>query len=184
MQTYLKISELNDFIFCPRSIYMHNIYESFEKVVYQERYQVRGTIAHESIEDKRYSSEKRYIQAMEIYSERYNLVGKIDIFDVQTGILIERKYQIKQIFDGYWFQLYAQKIALEEQGFQVNKLKLHSLKDNKSYFLSIDEEETIRNKFFNLMMEVENLKIESLPVQENVAKCRNCIYKELCRGDV
>ncbi len=182
MQTYLKISELNDFIFCPRSIYMHNLYESFEKEVYQEKRQIRGTIVHENIENKKYSSEKRYVQAMEVYSERYNLVGKIDIFDINSGTLIERKYQIKQIFDGYWLQLYAQKMALEEMGYSVKKLKLYSLINNKAYYLK--EEEEIRNKFLSVVMDLENFTVEDLSVQQNITKCLNCIYKELCRGDV
>lgn len=184
MNDYLQISKLNDFIFCPRSIYMHNLYYCFEKAVYQERYQVRGTINHESIDNGNYSSKKSCIQALPVYSDRYNLVGKIDIFDEETGTLIERKTQVKKIYDGYWLQMYAQKIALEEMGYEVKKLKIHSLKDNKSYYLSAKEEEVFKQKFLDLMMEMDNLQADKLPVQENLTKCENCIYKELCRGDV
>ncbi|MDD4530863.1 MAG: type V CRISPR-associated protein Cas4, partial [Candidatus Gracilibacteria bacterium] len=83
METYIKISTLNDFIFCPKSIYYHNLYDNYDKKVYQEKPQIVGTIAHQNIDNKTYSTEKKYLQAMEVYSVRYGLLGKIDLFDIK-----------------------------------------------------------------------------------------------------
>lgn len=35
MEDYIKITQLNDFIFCPVSIYFHNLYEDSEPMLYQ-----------------------------------------------------------------------------------------------------------------------------------------------------
>jgi CRISPR-associated exonuclease Cas4 len=184
MQDYLQISKLNDFIFCPRSIYMHNLYESFEKEIYQKRYQVRGSIKHETIEEEKYSSESRYLQALPVVCNKYQLIGKIDIFDVKNSVLIERKTKVQKIFDGYWLQLYAQKLSLEEMGYCVKQLKIHSLLDNKSYFLSRIEEKGVVEKFLDLMIVINSIQAEKLYLQNNTKKCLECIYRELCRGDL
>jgi len=56
MENYIKLSTLNDFIFCPKSIYYHNLYYSYEKKLYQEETQIAWSIAHESIDNKTYST--------------------------------------------------------------------------------------------------------------------------------
>lgn len=47
------------------------------------------------------------LQGVSVYCEKYNLVGKIDVFDEKTGILTERKKKIKTVYDGYIYQIYA-----------------------------------------------------------------------------
>ena len=48
-EDYISISTLNDFIFCPYSIYLHNVYMETDEGVYQ----TRGRIAHETVDEKR-----------------------------------------------------------------------------------------------------------------------------------
>ena len=48
------------------------------------------------------------LQGISVYCEKYNLVGKIDVFDEKTGILTECKKKIKTVYDGYIYQIYAQ----------------------------------------------------------------------------
>ncbi len=75
MQEYIAISTLNDFIFCPYSIYLHNV-------------------------------------------ERYHLMGKIDVYRKKEKMLIERKYQLKQIYQGQIYQLWGQMFCLQEMGIE------------------------------------------------------------------
>jgi len=42
MDDYIAISTLNDFIFCPYSIYLHNVYMETEEGVYHAVPQTRG----------------------------------------------------------------------------------------------------------------------------------------------
>lgn len=69
-----------------------------------------------------YSTKVSMLQGISIYSEKYNIIGKIDIFDSEKGILTERKKKVKTIYDGYIFQLYAQYFSLREMGYVVPNL--------------------------------------------------------------
>ena len=49
---YIAISTLNDFIFCPYSIYLHNVYMDTDEGLYHAIPQTRGKTAHQSIDWK------------------------------------------------------------------------------------------------------------------------------------
>lgn len=97
MDDCIIISNLNDFIFCPVSIYFHNLYGDQDVLTYQSSCQINGSNAHEAVDKGNYSGKKNILTAVEVYSEKYNLVGKIDIYDADKRILTERKRQIKTI---------------------------------------------------------------------------------------
>ena len=179
MEAYIPISLLNDYIFCPRSIYLHSVYNDFNTTTYHQTPQVVGRIKHENIENQTYSSAKRYLQAMPIYSEKYGLMGKIDIYDTETKSLIERKTKVNKIYDGYKYQLYEHYFCLTEMGYVVENMYVHSLTDNKRYLISLpDKEETAR--FEEVVNGVKEAVASEMPVLNNPAKCANCIYRPLC----
>ncbi|MGM0609081.1 MAG: type V CRISPR-associated protein Cas4, partial [Candidatus Muiribacteriota bacterium] len=134
---YIQISKINDFIFCPYSLYFHSVYEGFDSFNYKSKSQIAGKIVHKNIDNISYSSQKNVIQGMEVFSDDYQIIGKIDIYNKYTKELIERKRKIEKIYDGYIFQLYAQKICLEEMGYKVEKMTLYSIVNNKSFNISM-----------------------------------------------
>ena len=91
MNETILITELNDFIFCPASIYFHKLYGNRDVMTYQNKAQINGTHAHKSIDNGTFSSEKKIMMAIDVYSEKYDLIGKIDMFDISIGLLRERK---------------------------------------------------------------------------------------------
>ena len=108
MESYLMITQINDFIFCPRSLLFHDFLRSnYSPDNFRETPQVRGLAAHASIDNGTYSAKKDILQGTMVYSYRYGLLGRIDIFDISTGSLVERKYSITAIYDGFRYQLYA-----------------------------------------------------------------------------
>ena len=119
MESYVLLSELNDFIFCPRSIYWHNIYGRYTTSTYHTTSQILGNIAHKTIDNETYSSRKTILQGISIYSDVLKIAGKIDLYDKKTGMLTERKRKIKKVYDGYLLQLYGQYICLSEMGYVV-----------------------------------------------------------------
>jgi len=179
MYDYIQISKLNDFIFCPYSLYFHGVYEGFDNASYKEKPQIAGTIAHENIDLKKYSSEKDCLQGLEVFSEQYGIIGKIDIYDKKKKHLVERKRKINRIYDGYIYQLYAQKLCLEEMGYEVKSMAFYSLMDNKSYKVEVDG--VLVDGFLNTLEAIRNF--DPLNVAKNIitAKCNNCIYRELCK---
>lgn len=104
----ISISTLNDFIFGPVSIYFHSLDFETDKMTYQCSDQLYGTTAHECVDAAAYSTDSSVLQGIAVYSDQYDLFGKIDTFHIKSGILRERKKKIKAIYDGYIFQMYAQ----------------------------------------------------------------------------
>ncbi len=90
METPIIISNLNDYVFCPRSIYFHNIYGSYDESLYHDTHQVEGRNAHATIDEQTYSTKKQWIQGLPVYSEELGVTGKIDLLNIETGVLIER----------------------------------------------------------------------------------------------
>ncbi|MBO4405430.1 MAG: type V CRISPR-associated protein Cas4 [Alphaproteobacteria bacterium] len=176
----ILISQLNDFVFCPVSIYFHALYGNLDKTLYQGAAQIDGTHAHQAIDNKRYSSRKNVLQGIDVYSDELNIRGKIDVFDVDSGVLTERKNKIVRIYDGYVFQLYAQYYALTEMGYTVKKIRFHSMSDNKNYDIKLPSEDTeMDKKFKSVIKAMKEFNMESFH-QTNIEKCRNCIYYPAC----
>lgn len=179
MENYIRISSLNDFIFCPKSIYFHNLYENYEKQVYQDTPQINWTLNHTIIDSWKYSTSNEILQAISIYSEKYGLAGKIDVFHVGKKSLMERKSHISQVYQWQIYQLYAQYFCLTEMWYEVEKLKLYSMDDNKVYEIPIpDEEET--KKFELFLQKYRSYDPSKDSLTPDIEKCENCIYNELC----
>ena len=184
MEEPILITWLNDFIFCPASIYFHNLYGETERIAFQQPCQLNGTAAHERIDSGKYSTRKNVLSGISVYCEKYNLTGKIDLFDMDSGELVERKKQIKTIYDGYVFQLYGQCFALREMGYTVRKLTLRSLIDNKKYPVSLPEDAPEKHADFEkLMQTIEKFDLSRFK-QTNLEKCLHCIYEPLCSASL
>jgi CRISPR-associated protein Cas4 len=180
MEGYILISYLNDFIFCPISIYYHQLYGGLSTRIYQDLPQIEGKFAHEAIDEKKYSSKKNTFQGMEIFSQKYNLCGKIDIFDADIGLLTERKKHISKIYDGYIFQLYAQYFCLTEMGYVVKNMRFYSKDDNRIFPVELPEENKVMyDKFTKIIEDINSFNISSYSPSNN-RKCQRCIYESLC----
>ncbi len=180
MENLITISNLNDFIFCPISIYFHNLDKDTEKLAIQSNSQLEGTYAHSAIDEKRYSSKKNILQAIPVYSEKYGIQGKIDLFDVELGRLTERKRKITTIYDGYIFQIYAQYFALKELGYDVREIQLYSMMDNIIHKIALPETDSnMLSKYEKVIQDIKSFNGDNF-VQTNIKKCENCIYEELC----
>lgn len=179
MESYIRISTLNDFVFCPKSIYFHNLYDQYERRIFQSTPQIRWTFNHHTIDQKRYSSSKEILQWIAVYSEKYQLAGKIDIFHIIKKSLIERKTYISKVYLGQIYQLYGQYFCLSEMGYDIKKLKLYSMKDNQVYNIPLPSDQEVQN--FELFLK----KYKSFDPRidwfiPNPKKCQKCIYAELC----
>ena len=180
MELYLKITYLNDFIFCPLSIYYHQLYGDLAERLYYSDAQLDGKAAHSAVDEKRYSTHKNILQGIDVYSDEYKLCGKIDIFDTEKGLLTERKKHIETIYDGYLFQLYAQCLCLREMGYEVKQMRFYSSDDNKVYPQKLPEENLeMFEQFKATNAKMQDFDVNSYEPQTE-EKCRNCIYNDFC----
>lgn len=180
MEPIIQISKLNDYLFCPYSLYLKSIYENISEVNYHTTYQVNGKLKHRRIDNQEYSSSKNIIESIPIYSEKYKLIGKIDLYDKSKKYLIERKSMINKIYEGYILQLHAQYLCLKEMGYTVEKIFLHSLENNKRYSIPLPTKKDIK-QITKIIKNIQN--IEYVPMNINPNKCNKCIYKTLCEYD-
>lgn len=181
METYIPITMLNDFIFCPRSIYFHQVHGSLGAEMIHRKPQTEGRLAHESIDSDSYSTRTDILVGIPVFSETYNLMGKIDLLDVSTGRLVERKNRISVIYDGYIFQVYAQCFALREMGYTVNEIIIRDRSKNKNYPIPLPEDDPeMMGKFEAVVAELAEFDLSAPGFQPNPEKCRNCIYSNLC----
>jgi CRISPR-associated protein Cas4 len=140
--------------------------------------QTRGRIAHESVDSKSASTRKSDIMAMNVCSNELGLMGKIDLYRGSTQCLIERKYQLKQIFQGQIYQLWAEYFCMTEMGYPVTSLAFYEISTNKMSPVKlpgVDGKEELgrfiqRFRMFN--------PDASIPINSN--KCIHCVYCNLC----
>lgn len=178
MQDYILISTLNDFIFCPYSIYLHNIYMDTDESMYHATPQTKGKMAHEATDLKRSSNRSDEILALPVYSERLHLMGRIDVYRRKEQKLIERKYNLKQIYQGQIYQLWAQMFCLQEMGYDVQRMAFYEISTNKMIPMEMPTpvEEIEFEAFINQYLTYD----PSQPISVNQNKCTHCIYCNLC----
>lgn len=174
MDSAISISAINDFLYCPKSLYLHSLYGSFDTAIYHDTPQIRGGIAHENIEEGRYTTAKHILQGLSVYSSRLGVKGKIDTYDSKNKHLIERKYRVKRIYTGFRYQLYAQMFCLEEAGFPVARLFIHSLSDNRRYEIPLPttEEKQEFEKVIATMKSYSGVSVQN----HSCSHCQENIY--------
>ena len=178
MEDYIPISTLNDFIFCPYSIYLHNVYMETDEGLYHATPQTRGKIAHEAVDSKRASNRADDLLALPVLSEEYGLIGKIDIYRGKEHKLIERKYQLKNIYQGQIYQLWAQYLCMVEMGYVVESIAFYEISTNKMIPVSLPDEG--QKAEFRAFLETYRSFDPSAPLKTNANKCRHCIYCNMC----
>lgn len=180
METYLPISYLNDFIFCPYSLYLHQVFDNSEEEVYSAAPQQTGKASHINIDDEKGNKKQitKILKGIYVISNRLGIYGKIDTLYVSEKRLVESKYHITTIYKGYYYQLCAQYFALIEMGYVINTISFFSIKDRKTYLVNIPEE----SEFQELRQHIRTIarydfEQEFIP---NPTKCSHCIYAALC----
>lgn len=178
MEDLIPISELNDFVFCPYSIYLHHVYSGGGEELYHASPQARGKAVHTNIDEHRTGNNRADLTGMAVFSDDLGVYGKIDVYKSRHKKLVERKYLIKTLYRGQIYQLWSQYYCLLEMGYEVENLEFYSCSTNCSFNIPLpDEADRKELKDF-----IERFKRfdpdQAFPVNQN--KCVHCIYCNLC----
>ncbi|MBS1614878.1 MAG: type V CRISPR-associated protein Cas4, partial [Bacteroidetes bacterium] len=120
METFLPISYLNDFIFCPYSLYLHQVFDNNVEELYSAAPQQVGKLHHTAIDHPPTSrKDSQTLKGIYVLSKRLGIYGKIDTLHVAEQRLVESKYAITTLYLGYYYQLWAQYFALQEMGYTI-----------------------------------------------------------------
>ena len=79
MNDYISLSTLNDFIFCPYSIYLHNVYMETADDMYKAVPQIEGKLSHQGVDNKTGTSIRTDLLSLLVYSDELGISGVIDI---------------------------------------------------------------------------------------------------------
>lgn len=150
-----------------------------DETMYHATPQTRGKSAHETIDNKTASNRSNDILSLPVYSEEYGLMGKIDVYKKKEKKLIERKYQLKQIFQGQIYQLWAQMFCLQEMGYDVETLAFYETSTNKMIPVAMPTEQEILS-FKKFVQRFRSFEPSSTQFPINPNKCRHCVYCNLC----
>lgn len=179
MEELLPITYINDFLFCPRSLYYGNIFRrSRSDDTFQQTPQKSGKAAHRTVDTDTYSTRKTILSGTMVYCEEFRLIGRIDLYDTATGTLTERKYSVSAVWEGFRLQLYAQCFALREMGHHPRTLRLHSVKDNRLHPVDLPGEPD-RARLRQILAQMRAYRLDQ-PFEPNPKKCAACIYRGLC----
>jgi CRISPR-associated protein Cas4 len=150
-----------------------------DESLYKATPQVKGSIAHEGIDKKTGSTRKSDLYSMPVYSDQLGIRGKIDIYKSDKKQLIERKNNIKKIFRGQIYQLWAQYFCMTEMGYQVELLNFYEISTNKMIPIKIPSEEN-KKELEIFIQQFKNYNPSEDVITVNTNKCLHCIYCNLC----
>lgn len=178
-ENYIAISTLNDFIFCPYSIYLHSVYMDADDFFYKATPQIAGKIAHVKTEQNSVTNKRKDIISLQVYSNELGVVGEIDIYRPDRKQLIERKNKLKVIYRGHLFQLWAQYFCMIEMGYEINSIAFHEISTNKIIPVNLPTEKE-KQELKEFILKYINYVPDRDIISINLNKCLHCIYCNLC----
>lgn len=177
MDGLIPITNLNDFLFCPYSIYLHGVYHGAEGETVKATVQNKGTLTHQK-ENSEKRSQQGVITELPVISEKIGIQGVIDSLDTLTGTLTEYKNHLKGPFKGQIIQIQAQALCLHEMGYEVKIARLLVLSDRHVIEVPLPSRAE-KKEITKLVKKIKAYNPEDeIPV--NINKCKKCIYCALC----
>lgn len=146
--------------------------------IYHATPQTQGKTAHKGVDKKTSSNKKNEILSLPVFSDELQIMGKIDVFKKDEKILIERKYQLKQIFKGQIYQLWAQFFCMKEMGYEIEEIAFYEISTNKMHKIPLPGEKE-KNELKEFIEKFKNFNPEN-QIVTNPNKCAHCIYCNLC----
>ena len=140
--------------------------------------QTRGKNAHSIVDDKKVSHNNNIIEALPVLSKTLGVYGKIDVYNSDTKTLVERKYQLKRIYKGQIYQLWAQYFCLIEMGVEIVNLVFYEISTRKTFQIKLPSEQE-KTELVSFLESYRNYNPNNT-ITANPNKCFHCIYSNLC----
>lgn len=157
------------------------MYQGTEEETIKAIPQIAGKRAHESMKEKRQSTEKwnpSIIRDLPVYSENYGLIGIADEYDPGEGVLTEYKNNLVTVFQGQILQLECYALCLEEMGIPVNEMRLAGLSEGNVHPVAVPNGK--RKEEIGKILDSFRRYDPEEAITVSLAKCRMCIYCALC----
>lgn len=109
---YIPLSTLNDFIFCPYSIYLHSVYMESDDEVYKALPQTKGKLAHAGVDSKSGSTQRKslicdLIEPFRCIIDHATLLAfNRKQFSEKDFILLKNEYRLKNEHCAEYYNVY------------------------------------------------------------------------------
>ena len=182
----IPISALQHYAYCPRQCALIHLERSWA----ENRFTAQGRIVHQRVDSKQAETRRgiRIERSVEIRSDEYNLIGKLDALEVDlaTGDLCPVEYKRGKPKLHAWdrIQLCAQALCLEEmRNTQIASAALWYWETRRRDPVSIDYELRALTK-----QTIEDVRMQfssgNTPLAKKNSRCRACSLIELCSPDL
>ncbi len=150
-----------------------------DESLYHAAPQTKGKIAHEKVDNKTSTHSKQDLISLPVYSVELKLMGKIDIYKGNEKLLIERKNNLKNIYQGQIYQLWAEYFCMTEMGYIIEKIAFYEITTKKFTYLELPSEQNLL-ELKSFIAKYFNYNPETSVISVNPNKCIHCIYCNLC----
>ena len=169
----ISIASLNQFSFCPHRCWRMFCLGEFE----DNQYTIEGTSLHDRVHTLGDNNREEVwqIRAIWLHSDRYQIIGKSDLIEVESGELypVEYKRGKKGQWDNDALQVCAQALCLEEM---TNK----TIEKGYVYYAHSHQRELI--EITELLRQETIATIQKVRQLIETAKRPTAIYDKRCKG--
>jgi CRISPR-associated exonuclease Cas4 len=179
----VPISALEHFSYCERQCALIHVEQTFDENLFT----IRGRLAHERVDAGPPSISRgvRILRSVPLWSERYGLVGKADVVEMQPEGPVPVEYKLGRTAAKHAdVQLCAQALCLEEM-FQsavtTGYVYSHASKQRRLVLL----DESLRERTARMIDGVRRMLVEQrLPPAPNDDRCPKCSLVNACLPSV
>ncbi|OKH52715.1 CRISPR-associated protein Cas4 [Calothrix sp. HK-06] len=180
MDEYIPIAALNQYTYCP-----HRSWRMFCAGEFADNhYTIEGTSLHERAHtiSEEFRDEIRQIRAIWLKSEKYKLIGKSDLIELQNGewYPVEYKRGRRGEWDNDELQVCAQALCLEEMtGKSINTGYVYYAHSHQRQLVEITPE--LRQTVVDTIDAVQTLMFTgAMPKAVKTKKCDGCSLFSQC----
>ena len=177
---YVPIASLNQYSYCP-----HRCWRMFCAGEFVDnQYTIEGTSLHERVhtlsEGER--DDTWQVRAIWLKSERYQLIGKSDLIESDSGQLypVEYKRGKKGEWDNDQLQVFAQAVCLEEMtGQKITHGYVYYAQSHQRQLVEISD--SLREEGMATIVAVKSLlETNKMPIPVYSSRCQGCSLYQQC----
>jgi CRISPR-associated exonuclease Cas4 len=180
MNEYIQIAALNQYAYCPHRCWRMFCIGDF----IDNQYTIEGTSLHEIVHTtgEVNREETWQVRAIWLKSEKYRLIGKSDLIELENGEFypVEYKRGKKGEWDNDELQVCAQALCLEEMtGKFINTGYVFYAQTHQRQLVEINDE--LRQQTIATIADVTNLiETGAMPKAIYNPRCKGCSLSEQC----
>lgn len=182
-RTLVPLSALQHYSYCPRQCALIHVESIFD----ENMFTTRGRWAHTRVDEEHVKSSagNQIITALSVWSDRYGLIGKCDVVEIQNGVPIPVEFKHGRRKSHVWdeVQLCGQALCLEEM-FSLNIPHGYIYHISSRRRRRVEISESLRSTTIEIAECVRRMMDDAVvPAAVNDWRCAQCSLQSACMPD-